>query len=81
MLPIRYAERFARHRAALGLRSSLKVYGLKDTGAYRARLAGLDVKDISEQMGHASLNETDHYLRPITSSGGRRFAERIPALP
>jgi|GEM_PF-2753029 len=79
-MAIRMAERFAEVRTVLGIRSQIKLYSFKDTGADVARRAGLDLKEISEQMGHASLNETDHYLRPISGRAGSRFAEKMPKL-
>lgn len=79
-MSIRLAERFKRMRETIGIRPEVKLYSFKDTGADAARRAGLDIKEISEQMGHATLNETDHYLRPITGRVGSRFAEKMPEL-
>ena len=76
----RVSERFRAHREQLGLRHTLKLYGLKDTGAHRLRQTKkVDLKSISGHMRHARLNITDSYLHQLEVRGGD-IMQHMPEL-
>jgi integrase len=62
--------RFVKFRKALNMPDEYKLYSWKHTGGVMASEAGVPDKDISDQMGHTSLNTTSHYLK---AKGGRRI--------
>jgi integrase len=62
--------RFVKFRKALNMPTEYKFYSWKHTGGVMASEAGVPEKDISDQMGHTTLNTTSHYLK---AKGGRRI--------
>lgn len=62
--------RFTKFRKALNMPEEYKLYSWKHTGGVMASEAGVPEKDISDQMGHTTLNTTSHYLK---AKGGRRI--------
>lgn len=54
--------RIARIRKRAGLAAEVKLYGLRHRFGTQACLAGIDLKTISELMGHTSTRMTEHYL-------------------
>jgi integrase len=72
--------RFNKFRQALNMPQEYKFYSWKHTGGVLASESGIPEKDISDQMGHTSLNTTSQYLK---SKGGRRILsirDRYPEL-
>jgi integrase len=57
-----------------------KFYSWKHTGAYLAVRAGIHAKDLQIQMRHHSLDETDKYLRQLSVSELKDFADKMPRL-
>jgi integrase len=51
--------------AALGLPANYKLYSWKHTGAVAAARAGVPLKQLQLQLRHASLDQTDQYLRQM----------------
>lgn len=62
--------RFTKFRKALDMPTEYKLYSWKHTGGVMASEAGVPEKDISDQMGHTTLDTTSHYLK---AKGGRRI--------
>jgi len=62
--------RFNKFRKSLKMPDTYKLYSWKHTGGVTASESGIPDKDISDQMGHTSLNTTSAYLK---AKGGRRI--------
>jgi integrase len=55
-------QRLRRSRAAAGIPNDAVLYGLRHAFGTRAILRGVDVKTLSELMGHTTTRMTEHYL-------------------
>lgn len=62
--------RFNAFRKALKMPDTYKFYSWKHTGGVMAAENGVSINEISDQMGHLSLNTTSTYLK---AKGGRRL--------
>lgn len=60
-----FSRRHTRYIRELGYSSNFSLYSWKSTGAIAAVKAGVNIKDLKEQLRHSSLDMTDIYLRNI----------------
>src|SRR5262249_6755978 len=58
----RLAQRLRRAREAAGLPDDAKLYGLRHAFGTRSILNGVDLKTLSELMGHTTTRMTEHYV-------------------
>jgi integrase len=56
------AQRLRRVRAAAGVAEDAKLYGLRHRFGTTAILNGVDLKTLSELMGHTTTRMTEHYV-------------------
>ena len=56
------ALRVARAREKAGVPDDAKVYGMRHAFGTKAIIAGVDLKTLSELMGHTTTRMTEHYL-------------------
>jgi site-specific recombinase XerD len=56
------ARRIRRARETAGIPDSVKLYGLRHGFGTRAVTNGVDIKTLSELMGHTSTRMTEHYV-------------------
>jgi len=64
--PNHYAKAHRRFLKKVGLPYlRYKLYGWKPTGMLQAKKNGASMKYLKEQAGHASIDETDSYLRSV----------------
>lgn len=56
------AQRLRRSRAAAGVPDDAKLYGLRHRFGTTAILRGVDLKTLSELMGHTTTRMTEHYV-------------------
>jgi integrase len=56
------ALRLARARTKGGVPNDAKVYGVRHAFGTKAIIAGVDLKTLSELMGHTTTRMTEHYL-------------------
>lgn len=54
--------RMRRARAAAGIPDDAKLYGLRHGFGTRSVLNGVDIKTLSELMGHTTTRMTEHYV-------------------
>ena len=57
-----------------------KLYSWKHTGAKKAAMAGVSIKDLQVQLRHHSLDQVDEYLRSLGVQDLSTLAARFPAL-
>jgi integrase len=73
-------RQFDKARTKLKIPKDYKLYGFKHTGAVSANKAGANIKDIQHQMGHSSLEITDHYLKSLVGYESDFFKNNMPEL-
>ncbi|MEO0471467.1 MAG: tyrosine-type recombinase/integrase [Bacteroidota bacterium] len=64
----------------LGYDPKYKLYSWKHTGAIMAVKAGISLKQLQIQLRHASLDQTDQYLRAMGVNDLEDLQKRFPAL-
>lgn len=58
--------RMRRARAKANIPDDAKLYGLRHAFATRSIVNGVDIKTLSELMGHTSTRTTEHYVHALT---------------
>lgn len=73
-------KRFSEVRDHLQIDSKYVFYCWKHTGNFDSALAGVNIKAIQRQNGHAKLEDTDKYLRSIGVEHNEQIRERQPDI-
>jgi len=59
------SQRLLRVRRAAGISEDAKLYGLRHAFGTRAIIKGVDLKTLSELLGHSSVRMTEHYTHLV----------------
>ena len=73
-------ERFKRARIALGISTDHILYAWKHTGMVKADNAGIPIRHIQNQAGHASLDMTYRYMQAMQAVESEPMRTRFPEI-
>lgn len=74
-------HRLRRARDQAGLADDVKLYGVRHAFGTRAIMVGVDIKTVSELMGHTTTRMTEHYLHLAGQHGHLADAMRRVNAP
>jgi integrase len=74
------SKRFSKIRDRLGVEKHYVFYCWKHTGNFDSVIAGVNIKAIQAQNGHAKLEDTDHYLRSLGYEHNEQIRAKQPSL-
>ncbi len=73
-----YMKKWSAFRKRYNIPDDFKVYSFKHTGATEADRAGIDRREIKEQLGHSSLQQTEEYLQDWDNRVSESIQNRFP---
>lgn len=78
--PERFSREFDRRVARLGIEPRIRLHDLRHTWATLALQAGVQIKVVSERLGHSKISTTADLYQHVTPTMGAEAAERVAAL-
>lgn len=71
---------FRKVRKALKLTDDYKLYSWKHTGAIEAVKAGINLRDLQNQLRHHSLNEVQGYIKQLMGEDSKDLRNKFPSI-
>lgn len=80
MSPAVYNRRWAAFKKKFKIPAAYKIYAFKHTGATAADRSGIDRREIKEQLGHSSLQQTEEYLEAWETKVSESIRDKFPTF-
>lgn len=74
------ANRFRNIRKQLGMPTEYKFYSWKHTGNVRASDAGIPMRHLQDQNGHASISTTETYMKNKGGTSSEQIKKNFPTI-
>lgn len=75
-----YVKKWTLFKKRFGIPKEYKIYAFKHTGATAADRSGIDRREIKEQLGHSSLQQTEEYLEVWENKVSEAIKNNFPSF-